>query len=105
VTPEELRKLISEDLIIKRAYEELSGFYWTDEELMSYEAVIKRERDNKAVLDQKFEDGLEMGMEKGLERGKKEIARNMFLKGLDLKTIEEITGLPAEEISSIKRGD
>jgi|GEM_PF-5182809 len=43
---------------------------------MSYEAVIKRERDNKACLDQKFEDGLEMGMEKGLERIRKGKERN-----------------------------
>ena len=114
VTPEELRKLISEDLIIKRAYEELSGFYWTDEELMSYEAVIKRERDNKAVLDQKFEDGVEMGMEKGMEKGlergmekgkmaeKKEIARKMLSKGIDVETIADTTDLFLEEIVSLK---
>lgn len=96
VTPEELQKLIGGDLVIKKAYEELDRFYWTEEELISYDAVIKREKDYQASLDQKFDEGQR---EKQLE-----IVYKMYSKGIDVETIADVTGLSLEEISSLKLG-
>ena len=38
-TEEDLEKLTGEDQIIKRAYEELDRFSWSEKELNNYESV------------------------------------------------------------------
>ncbi|KJW04275.1 putative permease [Orientia tsutsugamushi str. Sido] len=48
-------KIIGEDLIIKRAYEALDQFNWSEDELITYEQELKRIWDNKAVEDYKLE--------------------------------------------------
>ncbi|BAG39608.1 hypothetical protein OTT_0150 [Orientia tsutsugamushi str. Ikeda] len=47
-------KIIGEDLIIKRAYEALDQFNWSEDELITYEQELKRIWDNKAVEDYKL---------------------------------------------------
>ena len=51
------------------------------------------------------EKGLEEGREDGIKEGAKleklEIAKNMLKKGIDIQTIEEITGLTKEEIEKL----
>ena len=44
IESENLKKLIGEDTILKKAYQELDFFYLTDNEKMLYEAEEKRER-------------------------------------------------------------
>ena len=69
---------------------------WNDDE---YREVMKEEG---------REEGLEEGLERGLERGREEgalaraleIARNMKAEGLPAETIELITGISEETISS-----
>ncbi|GFT70881.1 hypothetical protein TNCV_4163631 [Trichonephila clavipes] len=77
---EELEKIIGSNLIIKRAYEELNRFNWSEKEFIAYEQEIKHILDEQAVLAQKLDDatqkgreeGIQIGHEKGREEGRKE---------------------------------
>ncbi len=106
MTPEELQKLVGKDGIIKKAYDELNRFYWTEDELMRYESVIKRERDYEAVLDQKYDDGLVKGRvegkAEGRAEGRREAARKMLIKQLDDDSICEFSGLTLTELNALK---
>ncbi|NSM56277.1 Rpn family recombination-promoting nuclease/putative transposase, partial [Wolbachia endosymbiont of Atemnus politus] len=65
----ELEKIIGSDVIIKKAYEELNRFNWSEKEFIAYEQEIKRIRDEKAVLAQKLDDATEKGIKIGEEKG------------------------------------
>ncbi|ULH30891.1 hypothetical protein [Leptospira weilii] len=43
-------------------------------------------------------EGMRQGIEKGIEKGKLETAGKMLQKGIDLKTILEITGLTEQDL-------
>lgn len=100
--------------MIKRAYEALNQFNWSEAELNTYEKEIKRIMDNRAAEDYLIdkgrekglqkgrEEGLEKGLEKGREEGKIETATNMLKLQLDIDIITQATGLTREEILKIK---
>lgn len=94
----DLQKIIGQDEIIERAYEALNRFSWNEAELNTYEQEQKYEWDQIAIMDQKYDEGMEKGMEKGRYERDMEIAKAMVLKGIDIQTIEGITGLSQEEI-------
>ncbi|WP_143688954.1 Rpn family recombination-promoting nuclease/putative transposase [Wolbachia endosymbiont of Laodelphax striatellus] len=112
---EELEKIIGSDLIIKRAYEELNRFNWSEKEFIAYEQEIKRIRDEQAVLAQKLDDttqkgrqeGIQIGREKGREEGRKaekiEVAKNSLKAGVSIDVIAQITGLSHSEILQLKK--
>jgi predicted transposase/invertase (TIGR01784 family) len=106
VTHDDVRRLISQDVVIEKAYAELNRFNWTDDELMSYDAVIKRERDHLAILAQRFDEGLEKGLQQGIEKGKVEERTEVALKMLTLKiddaTIMGCLNMTHEEVSALK---
>ena len=104
VTPEELRKLIGSDKIIERAYKELDRFYWTEEELLGYDATIKRENDYKSSLVQKFDEGKAEGKAEGELNAKYEIALKMLSKNMDDVLILECSGLTCDELQRLKQG-
>jgi predicted transposase/invertase (TIGR01784 family) len=58
---EELEKVIGSDVIIKKAYEELNRFNWSEKEFIAYEQEVKRIRDEQAVLAQKLDDATQKG--------------------------------------------
>jgi len=110
---DDLEKIIGSDQIIKRAYEALDQFYWSENELALYERERKRIRDEAAVLAQKLDDaeekGLQRGLQQGLQRGLQQglqqgqeqgergkavaIAKKMFEAGMDRDTIKKVTDL------------
>ncbi len=57
------------------------------------------------------EEGLKEGKEEGIKEGRVEgvkqnsfdIAKRMLEKGIDIETISELTGLTAEEVSSLRK--
>ena len=57
------------------------------------------------------EEGLKEGKEEGIKEGRAEgakrnscdIAKRMLEKGIDIETISELTGLTAEEVSSLRK--
>src|SRR6266550_484875 len=89
---EELEKIIGSDLIIKKAYEELNRFNWSEKEFIAYEQEIKRILDEQAVLAQKLDDatekgreeGIQIGHEKGREAEKIEVAKNSLKAGVSI---------------------
>ena len=60
------------------------------------EYVATQERD---IMD----EGIRLGEEKGEKKGKREVAELMILKGFDLETIMELTGLPKKDIESLMK--
>ncbi|WP_264703621.1 Rpn family recombination-promoting nuclease/putative transposase [Wolbachia endosymbiont (group A) of Volucella inflata] len=106
---EELEKIIGSDLIIKKAYEELNRFNWSEKEFIAYEQEIKRILDEQAVLAQKLDDATEKGREEGIlighEKGRKEekiaVAKNLLKAGVSIDIIAQTTGLTANEIKDL----
>ncbi|WP_265017507.1 Rpn family recombination-promoting nuclease/putative transposase [Wolbachia endosymbiont (group A) of Epistrophe grossularia] len=111
---EELEKIIGSDVIIKKAYEELNRFNWSEKEFIAYEQEIKRILDEQAVLAQKIDDatekGIKIGHEKGRAEGREEgrkdrdieVAKNLLKAGVSIDTISQATGLPKAEIKQLQ---
>ncbi|WMT84710.1 Rpn family recombination-promoting nuclease/putative transposase [Wolbachia endosymbiont of Listronotus oregonensis] len=110
---EELEKIIGSDVIIKKAYEELNRFNWSEKEFIAYEQEIKRILDEQAVLAQKLDDATEKGREEGREegiqigheKGRKEreieVAKNLLKAGVSIDIIAQTTGLTVNEVKDL----
>ncbi len=90
----DLRKIVGSDVIIGKAYDELVGYNWTEEEQAMYEWTKKNEDDNVSCLKQSR-------MEGKIE-GKIEVAENLLKAGISVDLIAESTGLPIDEIEKLK---
>jgi predicted transposase/invertase (TIGR01784 family) len=99
----DLKKLIGDDQIIERAYEELNRFSWNEAELLTYDQAEKYESSYYASLAQKFDEGEQVGIEKGEKAASLKIAKNLLKLGLGYEQIQAGTGLSKEEIETIKR--
>jgi len=111
----DLHKLIGQDQIIERAYEELNRFSWNEQELLTYDQAEKYAGAYHASMEQKYDEGKAIGKKEGLQEGKKEgkkegeqeallkVARNLLIKGIDISTIISSTGLTKEVIKSLKK--
>jgi predicted transposase/invertase (TIGR01784 family) len=91
---EELSQIIGSDAVMKRAYDELNRFSWTQAELNTYEQEEKRELDNLAIRAQLLAEG---EANKGLD-----VAKKLLKLGIDIDIIMDVTGLTREAIQSIK---
>ncbi|NRB10969.1 MAG: Rpn family recombination-promoting nuclease/putative transposase [Rickettsiaceae bacterium] len=104
---EELEKIIANNPIIKKAYQEVSKFNWTEKELNSYDREVKRVLDNKAVESYIFDKGLEKGETIGLKKGEYKKAIKMATTMLqDDEAIEKITkytGLSVDEVLKLRK--
>ncbi|MFP3028143.1 MAG: Rpn family recombination-promoting nuclease/putative transposase, partial [Wolbachia sp.] len=119
---EDLDKIVGSDVIIKRAYEEMNKFNWSEEELLAYEQMKKRIMDEIAAFAQKFDEGLRVGEERGIQighekgrqegiqighekgkiEGKIEVAKNSLKAGVSIDVIAQITGLSHYEILQLR---
>ena len=72
---EDLDRIVGSDVIIKRAYEEMNKFNWSEEELLAYEQRKKRIMDEIAAFAEKFDEVLRLGQEKGRLEEKIEVAK------------------------------
>ena len=112
----DLQQIIGKDPIIERAYEELNQFSWSEEELLFYEAEIKREMDNQAVLDKQLSDRYNDGIAEGLAEGKaraearcaikraqemQTIAKKLLHQNMPPDVIAGITGLTIQQIEKL----
>lgn len=98
---EDLVKIIGNETVIQRAYEELDRFNWGEEELSAYEAAIKKQMDYEASMEQKYDEGLAAGEAKGKAEGKIETAKIMLQEGLAPNLISKVTMLSIDEINSL----
>jgi len=67
----DLHKLIQQDEIIGRAYEELDRYSWSEDELLAYDQAEKYEGAYLASLEYKFDQGKTEGEKIGIEKGEK----------------------------------
>ena len=78
---------------------------------IEYARETGREEGREEGLEEGHKKGHEEGKEKGLKEGRAEgvkqnsfdIAKRMLEKGIDIETISELTGLTAEEVSSLRK--
>jgi predicted transposase/invertase (TIGR01784 family) len=80
--PEDLEKIVSEDIAIFEEEQKMKH-------VLSWERIAKKE-------------GLKEGIKEGLKEGKWDVVKMSLKEGLPIKTIERITGFPAEEINRFK---
>ena len=111
---EDLDKIVGSDVIIKRAYEEMNKFNWSEEELLAYGQRKKRLMDEIAAFAQKFDEGVKVGEERGIrighEKGREEgekqakiaVAKNSLKAGVSIDVISQITGLSLDEIKKLR---
>ncbi len=106
---EETLKLIGNDEIMEKAYEQLDRVSWNDAELLTYDQAEKYEGAYLASMAQKFDEGKVEGEKVGIEKGKVEgekvgiekVARNLLLMNYDLMTIAHLTGLSTDQIKEL----
>ncbi|MDN5247831.1 MAG: Rpn family recombination-promoting nuclease/putative transposase [Wolbachia endosymbiont of Tyrophagus putrescentiae] len=102
---EDLDKIVGSDVIIKRAYDELNQFNWSEQELMAYDQGKKRLMDELAALAEKFDEGIKVGEQRGREEGRKEreieVVKNLLKAGIPIDVISESTGLSVYEIKQL----
>ena len=95
---EDLEEIIGSDKIIKRAYEELDQFYWSENELNLYERELKSIRDQAAMLAHAEDKGEIRGeLKKALD-----IAKKLFNTGGEYDYVKEVTGLSDQDLLSLK---
>ena len=97
---EDLVKIIGNEAIIQRAYEELDRFNWNEEELTAYEAAIKKQMDYEAAMEQKYDEGLAEGIAREY-KSRLDIAKKLLTKNMSIETIADITGLTIQEIEKL----
>ena len=88
----------------------LEGYKIPFERLPSYQLGLKRgistlvEQAIVRGIDEGIEAGIARRIKKGIEQEKKLIALRGYKKGLDIKTLSEITEISEEEIKKIIEG-
>ncbi|MDN5248291.1 MAG: Rpn family recombination-promoting nuclease/putative transposase [Wolbachia endosymbiont of Tyrophagus putrescentiae] len=98
---EDLERIIGSDVIIKKAYEELNRFNWSEKEFIAYEQEVKRIRDEQAILEHKLDDATEKGRQEGIKIGAERVAKNLLRSGISIDIISQTTGLSASEIEKL----
>jgi predicted transposase/invertase (TIGR01784 family) len=96
---------------LKEAFEVATQYGWNEEEMKIYDDIALKEFDDMNAIrtaESKGEKkGIEKGIKKGIKKGEKqakmEIAKKSLLKGLDIETIVDLTGLTIEEIKNITK--
>lgn len=95
----ETARIIGSDAVMKRAYDELNRYSWTQAELNTYEQEEKRELDALAIRAQLLAEGRAKGeISKGID-----VAEKLIKLGVDVNVISDATGLTREEVLSIKK--
>jgi len=107
---------------LKKAKETLDYLKMSDDERREYERYQRLLHDQASAYESTYVSGRIDGIKEGIEKGKKEgikegmekgkaegeknkaieIAKNSLKQGLDMKTIETITGLSKEEIEKLR---
>ena len=107
---EDLERIIGSDSIIKRAYEELNRFNWSEKEYIAYEQEIKRIKDEHAILLHKLDlatqKGIKIGRQEGIqigeENGKIKVVKAMLKESMSVSTIAKLTGLTVSEVEKLR---
>ena len=106
-------QIFAKDAVFVSAFQKAELAKMTVDEYNKYETSLKGYRDwyniidaakqdseNKGRLEGKLEGRME-GLKEGAQHSKIEIARRCIARGMDIATIEELTGLPIQIISEM----
>ena len=94
----ELEGIAMKDDKLYSAFQNWEKLSSTEEEMIAYEARIKRIVDEEAARREAKDEGEKVGEIKAME----EVTRRLLVKGLDIETIDEVTELGKERIMEIK---
>lgn len=96
-SPEEFDKLVAKDVIFKDAYQALDQFYWSEEELFTYEQDIKHSWDAKVILEHK----LLKSFAEGEKNSALKFAKYLLNKNTSIEEIKKETNLSDLEIAQL----
>ena len=99
--PEVINMAEETNKAVKKAKKVLEDISKDEQERYIAELREKYILDQNSLLSSGYRKGLKEGIEQGIEQNNKEIAKKMKDKGMDFKTISELTGLSEEEIKKI----
>ena len=110
-TEADLKEIIGNDSIIKRAYTALNQFNWNENELRDYQDMNRVIMDNMAILDHKMDVGEARGRKKGriegeaigLKKGKIELAKRLLQNGVGIDVIALSADLSKEQIEALQK--
>ena len=91
---EDLKQISKKDKVVTKYMEELVKLN-SNPEFREYMSVEEDERKKQNTL---LQSSYNEGLEKGIEQEKIEIAKKLLIKGIDEKTISELTDLSIEKI-------
>ena len=86
---------------IKSALDEMTYLTGDEEVQRLVELHEKWEMDWNSSMNRARKEGMEKGITKGIKQNQKETAIKMLQKGINIKTIMELTGLTEEEIKKL----
>ncbi len=86
----------------KKAVDEYDKFVSNDDFVSEYEKRQVFLYGQRIMLEREFELGEEQGLKQGERNKAIEMVKKALVKGLDIKTISELTGLSESEIDSVK---
>ena len=86
---------------IKSALDEMTYLTGDEEVQRLAELHEKWEMDWNSSMNRARKEGMEKGITKGIKQNQKETAIKMLQKGINIKTIMELTGLTEEEIKKL----
>ena len=94
---------------MEKIYKKAQIASFTDKEYNEYVSEIMYEEDRRNQLATAYHQGEAKGeakcLAKGIVQGKSEDAVKMLSLGMDVELISKITGLSAEEISALGKGE
>ncbi|WP_367363878.1 Rpn family recombination-promoting nuclease/putative transposase [Candidatus Tisiphia endosymbiont of Nedyus quadrimaculatus] len=103
LTLEEIEQLIGKDEIIRRAFNAVDQANWSEEELRTYEKIVKTRLDNLAVELQKIEDAEARGEARGIKEHAIATAKEMLINNEPIEKIVKYTKLTIEKIEQLKK--
>ena len=95
---EEVEMLAAKSRVMKKAVGVLKKLSADEQARMLYESREKARRDELARLYGARSEGRAEGEAIGLAKGRREIAKQMLARGMDIGAVSELTGLSEDEI-------
>jgi len=100
-TKAELAAIVGSDCIIEKAFEALSEYNYTPEEIEYYDNLERSEDMRRTLLDDYAAKGKAEGKEEGKMEAKKESVLKMHSKNLSAETIADFVDLSLNDIKAI----
>lgn len=96
---EELERLIGNDVIIRKAYDVLNRFGWSEFELNDYESAQMKKDADEACMEAAYDKGSADGEKKA----KLEIAKRLLSQTIAISEVSKLTGLDEIDLSKLMK--